>query len=234
VAEGARLARETLRRLGLAAIPPIAGGHELGVQAQAPSAAALAIVAEARRDDAMALFVSCGGPLTNVAEALRLAPDIAGRMTVIWIGGGGYPDGAWEYNLSADLAAAQHVIEETRVPLWQVPQPAYRQMQVSIAEMGADMRPISPFSEWLYERFTTPPAFVELGGTWPMGDSPPVLLTAISAESSRYRDLSARQISADSTYGEEVPGRTVRVFETVDLRLTWADFLARLRLHSAP
>jgi hypothetical protein len=120
------------------------------------------------------------------------------------------------------------------VPLRQVPQPAYRQMQVSIAEMGADMRPISPFSEWLSERFTTPPAFVELAGTWPMGDCPPVLLTAISAENSRYRDLSARQISSDLTYGEEVPGRTVRVFETVNLRLTWADFLARLRLHSAP
>ncbi|MXO71922.1 nucleoside hydrolase [Alteraurantiacibacter buctensis] len=233
VSAGERLAGETLRRAGLSTVPPIAGGYELGQQSAGPSPAAIAIITEARRDDARPLFVSCGGPLSNVAEALRLAPDIADRLTVIWIGGGGYPDGGWEYNLSADLAAARHVIEESRVPMWQVPQPAYRLMQASVAEMEADMRPISPFSEWLYERFTSPPAFVELGGSWPMGDSPPVLLTAITGESSRYRDLPARRIGADFSYGEEIPGRTVRVFDELDMRLTWADFLARLRIHAA-
>jgi hypothetical protein len=65
-----------------------------------------------------------------------------------------------------------------------------------------------------------------------MGDSPPVLLTAISAESSRYRELAARRINPDLTYGEEITGRKVRVYEDLDLRLTWSDFLAKLRLHA--
>ncbi len=232
IAPGMAVVAELVRRLEQGSAPAIAGGYELG-ESGAPSAAARAIVAEALRDDPLPLVFSCGGPLTNLAEALRLEPAIAARMTVIWIGGGAYPDGGWEYNLAADPVAARFVLEESAIPLWQVPQPAYRLMQVSVAEMEADMEPISAFSAWLYARFTTPPDFVDLGGSWPMGDSPPVLLTAISAESSHYRDIAARRINADLTYGEEIPGRTVRVYDQLDLRLTWADFLAKLRLHAA-
>ena len=32
--------------------------------------------------------------------------SIADRMTVAWIGGNGYPDGGWEYNLAVDVPAA--------------------------------------------------------------------------------------------------------------------------------
>lgn len=232
VAAGIVEARETCEQMGMQVLPPIVGGHEPGQPQQGVSGAARAIVQEAMREDALPLVVSCGGPLTNVAEALRLEPGIAGRISVIWIGGGAYPDGAWEYNLSADSDAARHVLEETSVEVWQVPQTAYRLMQVSVAEMEADMRPISPFTRWLYDKFTNPPTFFDLGGSWPMGDSPPVLFTAISAESSRYREWIVRRINDDLTYCEEIPGRTVRVYEDIDLRLTWADFLARLRIHA--
>jgi hypothetical protein len=102
-----------------------------------------------------------------------------------------------------------------------------------VAEMRADMRPISPVSRWLYERFTSPPNFVELGGTWPMGDSPPVLLTALSTESSRYVDRPAQHVGTDFTYGAAIPGRTVRVYETIDARLIFGDFLALLKHHAA-
>ncbi|WP_267388408.1 hypothetical protein [Sphingomonas sp. GC_Shp_3] len=118
------------------------------------------------------------------------------------------------------------------MPRWQVPQPAYRQMQVSIAALSADLRPISPFARWLYEQFTTPPSFVTLGDTWPLGNSPLVLLSAISTESSHYADLPARRIGDDGHYGEVVPGRMVRVFDQLDTRLTFNDFYARLRLNA--
>ncbi len=231
---GAKLALELIRRLGVTSPPPVAMGREQAgsAPAAAPSPAALAIIAEARRDDPLPLFLCCGGPLTNVAEALRLAPDIAERMTLIWIGGGGYPDGGWEYNLATDLDAGRLVIESSTVPLWQVPQPAYRLMQMSIAEMTADLRPISVFTEWLYDQFTRPPSFVTLGGAWPMGDSPPVLLTAIATESSQYRELPARRIQPDLRYGDAIPDRMVRVYERVDVRLVHADLLAKLKLHA--
>jgi Inosine-uridine preferring nucleoside hydrolase len=228
-AAGQTVARDLIRRAGIKAGPQVEAGAEnfdLG-----PSKAAKAIVAEALRDDPLPLYLTCGGPLTNVAAALRLEPRIAERMILVWIGGGGYPDGGWEYNLATDLAAAREVIERSQVPLWQVPQPAYRHMQYSVAEMAADMRPISPFTRWLYDSFTNPPDFVDVGGSWPMGDSPLVLLTAISSESSRFVDRPARRIGADGGYGEEIQGRTVRVFEQLDARLTHADFLAKLRMH---
>lgn len=226
----AEIARELIRHAGIADAPPVLAGSEtfdLG-----PSPAARAIVAEALRDDSLPLYVTCGGPLTNIAAALRLAPEIATRMTLVWIGGGNYPDGGWEYNLATDAPAAREVIEQSRVPLWQVPQGAYRQMQYSVAEMTADMSPISPFAKWLYDGFTHPPDFVDLSGAWPLGDSPLVLLTAISAESSRYVDLPARRLIEDGRYGDEIPGRTVRVYEQLDARLTFADFLAKLRLQA--
>jgi inosine-uridine nucleoside N-ribohydrolase len=129
----------------------IAGAAGPGVQ-PAPSEAAQAIVAEALRDDPRPLYFTCGGPLSNLAAALRLEPAIAARMTVVWIGGGPWPEGGWEYNLATDADAARYVIEQSTVPMWQVPQNAYRQMQYSIAEMTADLRPISDFSRWLAAR----------------------------------------------------------------------------------
>lgn len=233
-AVGRDVALELIRRAGLKSAPPvIAGSENLNFDTPEPTAAARAIVAEAMRDDPLPLFFTCGGPLTNLAAALWLNPAIADRMTVIWIGGGAYLNGGWEYNLAADLAAARIVIAESRVKLWQIPQPAYRQMQFSVAELADRLRPISDFGAWLYDRFTTPPAFVDVGGSWPLGDSPTVLLSAISQESSIYVERPARRINPDSSYGAEIPGRTVRVYETLDARLTFEDFFALMRLHAA-
>lgn len=231
---GRDIAAELVRRLGVAQTPPIvAGGEALDVASPPPSDAARAIVAEAMREDPLPLIFTCGGPLTNLAAALRLEPKIAGRMTVIWIGGGRYPAGNWEYNLATDPAAARIVIEQSAVPLWQVPQNAYRQMAFSIAELADRMRPISPFAGWLYEQFTSPPAFVDLGGAWPLGDSPTILLSAISTESSSFVDRPAQRINADGSYGAVIATRTLRVYETLDARLTFEDFLSLMRLHAA-
>ncbi|NBC35046.1 nucleoside hydrolase [Novosphingobium sp. FSY-8] len=230
---GAQIARELIRRAGVAANPPVIAGAEAVSADLAPTEAARAIVAEALREDPLPLFVTCGGPLTNVAAALKMAPQIARRMTVVWIGGGAYPAGGWEYNLNTDIAAAREVIERHKVPLWQIPQGAYRQMQASNADLAARLRPVSDFGAWLYDRFTTPPEWIDIGGTWPLGDSPTVLLTALTAESSVARDLPARRILPDGRYGAVVPGRKLRVFDTLDARLTFEDFHALMRLHAA-
>lgn len=230
--QGRDKSAELIRRLKVASPPVVAGAEGPLAAGRAPGAAAQAIVAEAMRDDPLPLTYTCGGPLTNLAEALMLEPRIASRMKLAWIGGGAWPAGGWEYNLAMDAEAARLVIERSAMPIWQVPQPAYRQMVWSLAEMQADMRPISPFSRWLYDQFTNPPDFVDLGGGWPMGDSPLVLITALNMESSTIREVTARRILPDLTYGAEIPGRPVSLFERVDARLIHADFLARLRIHA--
>ena len=52
---------------------------------------------------------------------------------------------------------------------------------------------------------------------WPLGDSPPVLVTALDDES--------------STWTPGPGGAGSRVYTDVDVRLLFADLLARLRLH---
>lgn len=233
VAKGVQVAQDLLARIGTpsaASIKIAAGAETFDTVVARQSNAAQAIVAEAMRNDPLPLYITCGGPLTNVAAALRIEPAIAGRMTVIWIGGGDYPLGSWEYNLATDMDAARHVIERTKVPLWQVPQGTYRQMQVSVAELQLRLRSASPFGEWLYEKFTSPPDFVDLGGTWPMGDSPPVIFTAISRESGTRTTRKARRIRDDHSYGEEIDDREIVIVETVDVRLTMEDFFAKLNL----
>ena len=231
-ASGAEIASELCRRLGLAQPPPVAAGAE--TPGLAHSAAAEAIVREALRDDTLPLLFTCGGPLTNLAAALELEPAIAHRMKVLWIGGGNLPDGGWEYNQMADLEAARRVIERSAVEFGQVPQATYRQMQFSIAEMESRLRPLSPFTEWLYQRFTSPPDFVDLGGTWPMGDTPLVTLGCVSSESSEAHEVTARRLLDDGRYGEEIPGRRLRVWQRVDARLGLEDCLALLALHARP
>lgn len=232
-AAGADVAVELLQRAAISAAPPVAAGAELPRRAAAsPSAAARAIVAEAMRDDPLPLVFTCGGPLTNLADALELEPAIASRMSLIWIGGGNYPEGGWEYNLATDADAARRVIEQSSMPVWQVPIEAYRQMQYPIAGLRANVQPMSPFGAWLYDRFTTPPDFVELGGTWPLGDSPLVLLTALSGESSHYVEQPARRIAADLSYGEVIPNRMVRVYDRLDAWLVFEDFQSLMQLHA--
>ena len=61
------------------------------------------IIREALREDSRPLYITVQGALTDVAAALNRCPEIAGRMTVVWIGGGVYPQGGKEFNLTQDL-----------------------------------------------------------------------------------------------------------------------------------
>lgn len=228
---GRQAALELIQRAGLKNRPPVmAGSDRLGEHG--PSDAARAIVAEAMREDALPLYFTCGGPLTNLAGALALESAIAKRMTLVWIGGGTWPKGGWEYNLASDGDAARKVIEQSGIPIWQIPQNAYRQMQYSNAAMRTELRAVSPLGAWIYDKFTTPPDFIDVGGTWPLGDSPLVLLTALSTESSLAVDREARRIQPDFSYGEVLPGRPIKVFERLDAPLCFEDYFALMRLHA--
>jgi Inosine-uridine preferring nucleoside hydrolase len=187
----------------------------------ADSAASEAIVAEARRDDRLPLYVVCGGPLTNVAAAVRDAPDIAGRMTVLWIGGS-LAEGAFEYNRDTDPAAADLVLGHPELTVYQFPVETYRRCAYSVAELEQELGACGRLGDWLWGRFTRPlPDWIELGEVWPMGDSPPVLVTALTDESSSY--------AASSTTG----GVERRVYTDVDFRLLVGDMLAKFRRHAA-
>jgi hypothetical protein len=226
-------ARELMERLGVAGPPAVSDDVQMPfAEVDGLTDGGRLILEESRRDDPLPLVIACGGPLTHVASALREDPTLADRAELIWIGGGAYPDGAWEYNLQLDIAAAQFVFNESRIRTSQIPQHVYRQCAMSIAELEDGLLSAGAFGAWLYDRFTTPPDFIQIGGVWPMGDSPPVMITALTTESSSLREVDTPWIADDGGYAPHPSPRPLRLYDAVDARLIFADFFARLRLHT--
>lgn len=134
---GAALARELVDLVALPEPPPVHAGSN-GPFGDSASVAADAIVAEALRDDELPLLLVCGGPLTNVAQALQQAPEIASRLTLVWIGGALDP-AADEYNRDTDPVAAEYVFGTPGLAIWQFPLETYRSCAYSVAELEADL-----------------------------------------------------------------------------------------------
>lgn len=85
------------------------------------SDAAQNIINTAKSMQGEPLYVVAIGAITNVASALLIAPEIAEKIVVIWLGGNRHD---WknneEFNLKQDVASAQ-VVFESGVALIQVP-----------------------------------------------------------------------------------------------------------------
>ncbi len=218
------------------------------------SEASRLIIDEAMKDADVPLFITCGGGLTDLACALMEKPEIASRMTLIWIGGPEYPDLAApppgssgiEYNLSIDLLAARYVFNQSNIPIWQVPRNAYRQCIVSLAELGERVLPQGKLGEYLYhslDRVFQAPELEKMASseTYVLGDQPLVLLTALQtffeADAASCESF-LRDTPEIDERGNYCPGhgsRQIRVFNRIDTRLMFEDFFAKLawfkRLH---
>lgn len=153
------------------------------------------IIAEAMRTDTSApLYYAAGGGLTDIASAILLRPEIADRLTIIWIGGLEHdglavpPPAAMpiEYNLLIDVAAGEVVFGPGGPTIWQVPRNVYRQCLVSDVELRLRVAGAGPLGEYLYEEvdLVNRRATSQLRGpgeTYALGDSPLVLLTALQS-----------------------------------------------------
>ena len=214
------------------------------------SEAARFIVEEALRKDERPLFVVVQGAITNVAVALKLCPEIAGRMHVVWIGGAPYPDGGWEFNLSNDVVAAR-VVMDSSVGLWQVTQRAYSMMRVSFAELLEKVYPCGELGKWLCEQLwetgkrfnemrAQMPGFGEArtpesvtgfagGEQWQLGDNP-VAGLLLNGQHLEREIIGAPYINDDSTYTLRPDNpRTIAVYDRVDSQFILNDLFARLK-----
>lgn len=199
------------------------------------SEAASAIVEEAMKDDPLPLYVISLGALTNVASALLLKPEIADRMTVIWIGGNVYPEGGWEYNLKNDLDAVRCVFASS-VALWQVPRNVYQMMLVSVAELSVNVRPYGEIGKYLFEHlvqwgqtFWGKRSKMRTGECWYLGDSPAVGLL-LNEHEFCFHEIQAPGIADDMTYVQNDHGKVMRVYDKIDSRFILQDLYAKLKL----
>lgn len=194
------------------------------------------IINEAMREDSdLPLYVTVLGPLTDVASAILLKPEIIDRITVIWIGGGNYPLGGMEYNLKNDIQAAVAVFE-SGVNLWQVPEKVYQQMLVSVAELCIRVKPQGEIGNYLFSQleewgqtFFGKRSYLRTGECWYLGDSPTVGIL-LNEHPNDYELISAPKILPDMRY-ELTEGRhQIRVYHHVDSRFILEDFYAKIQL----
>lgn len=234
-------------------IPVLAGANRPMPNDSTPveRAGASFIQQEASRTDTpLPLYVLCGASLTQIASAALLTPRLADKLTLAWIGGPEYPDLALpppgpptlEFNTGIDIAAAQAVFNRTRLPLWQVPRDAYRQLLLPYSQLVSRVKPQGRIGAYLY---TTLGSFTAMtasqlhqntGETYILGDSPFVLLTALQSSadadpsSCRYVVKQAPILTARGTYAANPGGRTIRMYTHLDSGLAFNDFFARLEL----
>jgi hypothetical protein len=247
-----RNAGEILQLMGLTVPTHVGGSKLLSATTPVRSAGAQAIIDEAMRADTkLPLYVTVGSGLSEVASALLIEPRIADRFTLVWIGGSPYPRGGDEYNLSIDPIAAQVVFNQTTVPIWQVPSDVYATCAVSDTELEAFVAPYGAIGAWLYGKLLDAPRQLapvgfHLGETYILGDSPLVLLSALSdwipssfeppftyqqTGSSHYEEMVAPQLNADGTYAPRDTGRRIRIYRSVDTRMMFSDFFAKMRIN---
>lgn len=196
------------------------------------------IIEEAMRDVDSHLYIAMLGAATDVAIALLKRPEIAERMTCIWIGGGQYPQGGHEFNMMQDYKASC-VVLESPMPLWQVPINMYTTMDVSQAELAYSLRNCGELGGWLCNlvqevNFRFGDQGVDSGfphgETWSLGDNPSVTTLLMGRGRDNYYERKAPKIDKDYNYIDDPDGKMIRVYENVDPRLTMSDLFSKMQL----
>ena len=202
-----------------------------------------------RTDTDLPLYVLCGGGLTNIASAYLLEPEIAEKLTLVWIGGPEYTDIAipppgyttLEYNLGIDIKAAQVIFNDSDINIWQVPRNVYRQPIMSDAELLIKVKGKGKLGNHLFnvmkEAYTKLDKWnIPMGEVYIYGDNPLVLLTALQSSfepdpsSSSYVIKQAPIINEEGLYKVNLKGRNIRVYQQLDNRLLFDDFFTKLVL----
>lgn len=191
------------------------------------------------------LYVSFLGPLTDMASAILLDPQIVARpVVVVWIGGAPY-DGdpglrigplasarpQIEFNLSNDIPAA-NVVFDSGIEVWQVPSDVYSQVSVSYAELDARVAPYGELGRYLVDQLK---AWNDRWHREPiesrsLGDSPAIGLM-MYPRGGKFRTRPSARFAEDGTYREGA-GHPIRVVEQVDVRFLLEDMFWKIQQHS--
>ncbi|MBR5347776.1 MAG: nucleoside hydrolase [Lachnospiraceae bacterium] len=218
-------------------VPVLKGQKGPLAQDEEASEAVDFLIAEALKEENAPLFVLCQGAMTNVAMALKKCPEIAPRMTVIWIGTHGTmyePAPFREFNAGNDIEAANFVLGSD-VPLWLVPSYVYTTINIGIAEIKRRIAPCGKIGAHLYENLMaynhSEGAGWTQGESWSLGDSPAIAL-AINPGCGRSEMAPAPYVEEDTTSKLLPERRRIKIYKDVDSRYILEDLIAKLELFS--
>ena len=188
------------------------------------------IIDEAMKDDDRPLHIAFCGPLTDMASALLIEPKITERdIRVIWIGGGNYPGGCREYNLSNDIHAA-NVVFKSKIELWQIPRNVYRLMPVGYAELIEKVQPHGEIGKYLVKQLFEDNLRRKVPYEYrALGDSPAVGVI-IYPECGSWEWVPAPEFEDNQLYRHTGKNRPIRVYQNIDSRFILEDFFAKLAM----
>lgn len=193
------------------------------------------IVKEAMVEDAKPLFLLCIGAITNVAAALRAHPEIAKRMTIVWIGGHNLDLAEIpyrEFNSGNDIEAA-NLVMKSEAEVWLVPSNVYGSIHISLAEIQDRISGNGAIGKHLFEQMiaynNSPAAGWTKGESWSLGDSPAVGI-AMNPDCGTYVYREAPIFNEDTSVRFDGTGKTIKVYTSVDSRFILEDFIAKLRI----
>ena len=193
------------------------------------SAGARLIIEEGMKDDPRPLYVAFLGPLTDMAAALLMEPRLNERnICVVWIGGGQWPVGGREYNLSNDIHAA-NVVMKSKVQLWQIPMSVYRMMAVSYAELMERVYERGAIGKYLVEQLIDWNLRVHAGPIEhrSLGDTP-ALSVILNPNGGISEWLPAPEFNSLMNYVHTGANRPIKVYHSIDVRYILEDFYAKL------
>lgn len=196
------------------------------------------IIEEAMKPSDLPLYILMQGAITDLASAILMEPEICDRMTAIWIGGGDWPEGGFEFNLLNDIAGA-NVVYESTMPLWQVPMNTYKQISVTLAELQLRVKPYGRIGHYLFKQmvdFNDKLSFVQHwphGEIWGLGDQGTIAVLLEESERDTIYDMvpAPRVDPENMTYIHGESSRDIRLYHTLDARKTMEDFYAKLAIN---
>lgn len=230
---------KVLELMGLEGKYPVYQGAETplkDVHTPIESAGARAIIEEAMREDERPLYIACQGSITDLASAILLEPKICKRMTAVWVGGGQYPKGHWEFNMANDVCAA-NVLFSSDMPVWQIPLNVCKQTSVSLAELQNRVEPCGKIGKYLFEQmidYNNRHGEEENwpgGEMWGLGDQGTIAVFFIEHDKlDDFDHIEAPYINEKMEYEFTGKNRKIKVFHTLNARLTMEDFYAKLAI----
>ncbi|MEL7658170.1 MAG: nucleoside hydrolase [Bacillota bacterium] len=179
------------------------------------------------------IYIAVLGPLTNVASAFLIKPEIADKIVVVWNGGATYPTGGREFNLVNDIGAA-NVLFSSTAEIWQIPTKVYDKPSVSLAELQVKLQPRGEIGNYLFNQLTEFLTMADANG-WPMTEIFTICdmtVTGLLLNEQRfcYDYISAPVISEDMFYFPRENARPIRVYNNMDVRVILEDLFCKLAI----